>query len=142
LIEWGNSEIVLNEYDNLTINENDLQYLLQAFPNLSVNLLVEVNLTVLTEHGTIFTILYDSSLDSVQLTTGFYELMRFENHDNIINVRDMHFTLDDDQIRTLDGGVFPIEAIHNSTSTEMEYIRLPIEAYYNFHHHSWESMVI
>jgi len=134
LLEWGSSEIILNEYSNLPINQNDLQYLQQTFPELSVRLLVEVNLVVLTEYGTTFTIIYDSTLNNVQLTTGFYELIRLENHANIINVRDLHFTLDGNQIRTLDGLVFPIETIHSPLDNQIEYIKLPIEAYYQFHH--------
>lgn len=134
LFAWGNSEIVLNEYANLPINQYDLQYLRQHFPELRIDLLVAVNLAVLTEYGTTFTILYDSSLDSVQVTTGFYELFQLETHDHIINKRDLHFFYANNQIKTLDDLAFSIENIYDTFDPEVESIRLPIAAYYNFHH--------
>lgn len=134
LLEWGRTPIILNEYDNLPINQHDLHHLRQSFPELTINLLVEVNLVVLMENGTIFTIFYDSSLDDAQLTRGFYELLELGSHENIINARDLHFTLDNNQIKSLNGSAYPIEHHGESVDNNMEYIRLPIETYYPFHH--------
>jgi len=134
LFEWGNSQIILNEYDNLPINQHTFQHLRQEFGDLAISLHVEVNLAVMTEYETQFLIFYDSTLENVQITTGFYELIRSGYQGNIINVRDLHFNLDGNKISTLDGLEFSVETAHYSSSIELEYIRLPIEAYYSFHH--------
>lgn len=131
IIEWSQKNPSMNEYDRLPFQAETLRSLQENNPEVKLELRCKKTILYFGNSDTTdYVVNFSSQYKTVKVSRNFLTMVHSMNTMNTINTRDFPFTIEDNQLLTLDQKKYTMEIVED----DVYEIWLPMETYYSQYH--------